>query len=170
MNKFKERIGEIKTLQKYVDSGIAITELERKRESAIHRASLVMLCGHFEGFVEDRLIEFIDDIKFSQVQCIKIPPQLKVSLCKPGLKMLETEDHNILIERIPIFIEQYTIMWEQDEVLAPEDFPNIDYEDWKIGNPGKAVRPSEQVVTFGAKVTFPQCKNYFLQPVYINLQ
>ncbi|MFZ2410923.1 MAG: MAE_28990/MAE_18760 family HEPN-like nuclease, partial [Candidatus Methanoperedens sp.] len=79
------------------------------------------------------------EIKFSQIQCVKIPAQLKVSLCKPGLEMLETKDHNILIERIPIFIEQYTIMWEKDEVLAPEDFPVIDDDDWKIGNPGSKV-------------------------------
>lgn len=138
-NKFKERIGEVKILQKYIDSRPTRTQLERKRESTIHRASLVMLCGHFEGYVEDRLLEFIDEIKISQIKCIKIPPQLKVWLCKPGLAMLETEDHNSLIERIPKFIERYTAMWEHDEVLAPEDFPNIDYEDWKIGNPGSKV-------------------------------
>lgn len=138
-NKFKERIGEIKTLQKYVDSITATTELERKRESAIHRASLVMLCSHFEGYVEDRLLEFIDDVKFSKVQCIKIPPQLKVSLCKPGLKKLENKDHNVLIDRIPRFIEQYTVIWDNDKVLAPKDFPVIDDDDWKIGNPGSKV-------------------------------
>lgn len=138
-NKFKERIGEIKILQEYVDSITAITELARKRESAIHRASLVMLCSHFEGYVEDRILEFIDDIKFSKIKCIRIPPQLKVSLCKPGIKSLENKDPNVLIDRIPRFIEQYIEMWDNDKVLEAKDFPVIDDDDWKIGNPGSKV-------------------------------
>ena len=60
-------------------------------------------------------------------------------MCKPGLKTLENKDHNVLIDRIPKFIENYTVIWDNDKVLAPKDFPVIDDDDWRIGNPGSRV-------------------------------
>lgn len=134
--KFEERIKEIELLQTLLNPTLKEDENERKKSNSINRACLVLLCSHFEGYLEDRLIEFLDTLKENIVDCKLIPPIIKVKICKQDLAMLENKDTNVLIERIPIFIEKYWEIWHSDDVMKPDNFPIIDYDDWKIGNPG----------------------------------
>ena len=135
---FEERIQEIKLLQTLSTPTPTLKENEdeRKKSNSINRACLVLLCGHVEGYLEDRLIEFLDTLKENIVDCKRIPPIIKVKLCKQDLAMLENKDTNVLIERIPIFIEKYREIWLSDGVMKPDNFPIINYDDWEIGNPG----------------------------------
>lgn len=94
-----------------------------------------MLCGHIEGYMEDALEEFIDNIKLFKVVSSKIPPVLKVVLCRPGLILLNNNDHNVLIERIPQFIKKYEDLWWSTEEINPEEFPEFIKKDWQMGNP-----------------------------------
>ena len=134
--KFEERIQEIELLQTLSTPTLKENEDERKKSNSINRACLVLLCSHVEGYLEDRLAEFLDTLKENIVDCKLIPPIIKVKICKQDLAMLENKDTNVLIERIPIFIEKYWEIWCSDDVMKPDNFPIINYDDWKIGNPG----------------------------------
>jgi|LGVF01.1.fsa_nt_gb hypothetical protein len=134
--KFEERIQEIEVLQQVLSTpNLKEDENERKKSNSINRACLVLLCSHVEGYLEERLIEFLDTLKENTVNCKLIPPILKVKLCKQDLARLENKDINVLIERIPIFIENYREIWCSDAVMKTDNFPIINYDDWKIGNP-----------------------------------
>jgi hypothetical protein len=108
---------------------------DRNKENAIHRASIVMLCSHVEGYVEDILEEFVGNIKSIGATSSNIPCALKVELCRPGLILLNNNDHNVLRERIPEFIEKYEEFWFSAERIQPELFPEFEKKDWQMGNP-----------------------------------
>lgn len=134
--KFDERIKEITLIQGMLpNSTLRESDDERCKENAINRASIVMLCGHIEGYVEDVLEEFIELIRDSRLDSRKIPIILKVMLCKPGLKSLSNSDHNVLAKRIPIFIKNYEDIWLSDGRLDSQRFPEFIRNDWQIGNP-----------------------------------
>lgn len=134
--KFDERIKEIIIIQE-MRQGITLKESseERNQENAINRASIVMLCSHVEGYMEDILEEFIGSIRESGVDCKRIPTILKVMLCKPGLKSLNNSDQNVLARRIPDFIKNYEAIWWSEEKMDSERFPEFIRRDWQIGNP-----------------------------------
>lgn len=134
--KFDERIQEIKILQRTIpEPKLLATEEIRNLEKAIHRASLVMLCGHVQGYIEDALEEFLDRLRSNRVSSGKIPPELKVALCKPDLITLKNDDYNILVQRIPQFIRRYEGIWCSMREIPPEEFPEIETRDWRMGNP-----------------------------------
>jgi hypothetical protein len=135
-DKFDERIEEIKILQSMIpEPRLGATATDRNLENAIHRASLVMLCSHVQGYIEDLVEEFLGDLRSNRVVSCNIPPELKVALCKRDLLNLNNEDRNVLMERIPEFIRQYEILWCSTKEVEPENFPEIIGRDWQIGNP-----------------------------------
>lgn len=135
-DKFNERIGEIKILQRLIpEPKLRATASDRSLENAIHRASLVMLCSHVQGYLEDLVEEFLGRLRSNRVTSCNIPPELKVSLCKRDLLELNNNDRNVIMERIPEFIRRYEILWCSTKEVGPESFPEIIGRDWQIGNP-----------------------------------
>jgi hypothetical protein len=135
-DKFDERIEEIKILQRLLpEPDLGATASNRNLENAIHRASLVMLCSHVQGYLEDLVEEFLGNLKANRVISCNIPPELKVALCKRDLLGLNNDDRNILMERLPEFIRRYEILWCSTREVGPESFPEIIGKDWQIGNP-----------------------------------
>ena len=135
-DRFNERLKEIILIQDMLpESTLNESGEDREKENAIHRASIVMLCGHIEGYVEDVLEEFIDSIRSVGMISSNIPSALKVILCRPGLTLLNNGDYNILVERIPQFIKKYEALWWSTERINPEAFPEFIKKDWQMGNP-----------------------------------
>jgi hypothetical protein len=135
-DKFDERIEEIKILQRTIpEPKLGANASDRNLENAIHRASLVMLCSHVQGYIEDLVEEFLGDLRSNRLFSCNIPPELKVALCKRDLLNLSNYDRNIVMERIPEFIKRYEILWCSTKELEPENFPEIIGRDWQIGNP-----------------------------------
>lgn len=136
--RFDERLSEISLLRGMMPPSTALKELtpsRRNLENAIRRASLVMLCVHVQGYVEDILEEFILNLRSQKAVSSKIPAELKVALCKPDLSALHNDDYNILMERIPDFIRRYETIWCSSKELPPDEFPEFDKKDWETGNP-----------------------------------
>lgn len=134
--KFDERLKEVILIQETLpDSTLKESKIDREMEKTINRASIVMLSSHIEGYIEDVLEEFIDSIRLIGVISSNIPPILKVVLCRPGLILLENNDHNVLVKRIPQFIKKYEDLWWSAERINPEAFPEFVKDDWEIGNP-----------------------------------
>jgi len=80
---FLERQNEIKGLIEIIKSlGEPINEELRKKIGTLNRAVVVLLCSHIEGYIEDSIIEFIDEICKNNLQCQKIPEKLKVNYFK----------------------------------------------------------------------------------------
>ena len=150
-NTFNERIKEIKILRSKL---VAIEDIKlndsneyRSYENAINRASIVMLCSHFQGYIEDVILEFLYNVINGNVSARMIPPRLKHELCREGLEPLSKDFNDNLPSKIESFIGSHHDLWCTDQVLISDNYPPLNEKQWILGEPG-----SEKIVRIIKKI------------------
>ncbi|MFF5518879.1 MAE_28990/MAE_18760 family HEPN-like nuclease [Streptomyces coeruleorubidus] len=90
-------------------------------ENAVHRACLVLLVAHFEGFAKAALSEYVDEV------CAVRPPARKVP---PAFLELFTRDRIQEIASLPAGVDRvhrtrklftaFSALWDQDRSIDPQ--------------------------------------------------
>ncbi|PKM92995.1 MAG: hypothetical protein CVU80_00450 [Elusimicrobia bacterium HGW-Elusimicrobia-4] len=84
---FKIRLKEIKNLKNIIQNvGEPIDEESREKISTLTRASMVMLCSHIEGYLEDLILEFVNELCTKGICANKIPELMKVKYMKKNIE------------------------------------------------------------------------------------
>lgn len=116
-SKFLKRSGEIKNLEKMVkELNPPMRKKQRDRMSVLTRASIVMLCSHIEGYLEDIVIEFIDKMCKESVSMGKVPGKLKVAHMKKDIENIQYTE-----EKIKKLFTNYSKLWIDGETLEKGD-------------------------------------------------
>lgn len=125
------RFKEIENLEEMVESLNPLMEKDsRDKASALNRALIVMLCSHIEGYLEDVVIEFVDELCKNRVQAGKVPGKLKVTYMTEYLKKLRYEE-----SWIKKLFTDYSKLWIDNQILEEGDIEGERIVS-DFGNPG----------------------------------
>ena len=123
-NKFQKRFEEISQLTKMVKKlNPAMEKAKQAKVRVLNRAIIVMLCSHIEGYLEDIVREFANDLCDKHISMGKVPGALKIAYMKKDIEKLKqtyTEDS------IKELFANYNRLWLEEETLEESEL-NVDY-------------------------------------------
>ncbi|MFJ7136985.1 MAE_28990/MAE_18760 family HEPN-like nuclease [Streptomyces fungicidicus] len=97
------------------------TEEAIQLENAIHRASLVLLVAHFEGFAKAALSEYIDEVRSLRPPVRKIPPALLVLFTRDRIQEIAALPPGAdRVNRTRRLFTAFSALWDHDRTIDPQ--------------------------------------------------
>ncbi len=102
----------------------------------LNRAAIVLLCAHFEGFLEDIFEEYVQALCHSAANVDIIPPKLRVTQVESKLdEASEAGSRQERSERLREVFELASPLWEPGRAIQPGDLDATHVTE-KFSNPG----------------------------------
>jgi hypothetical protein len=81
LRSFRQRLGEVEALLKLCEpnlSGLEKRSKARKKDEALCRAALVLLCSHMEGFFEDLVQDILQFHELNGTEIVNLPLRVRI--------------------------------------------------------------------------------------------
>ncbi|MBB6346798.1 hypothetical protein FHU36_003307 [Nonomuraea muscovyensis] len=90
-------------------------------ENAVHRACLVLLVAHFEGFAKAALREYVDEICVVRPPARKLPPAFLELFTRDRIQEIASLPHGVeRVHRTRKLFTAFSILWDEERSIDPQ--------------------------------------------------